>query len=47
MKIELRKSFQFEAAHRLPLRVARLHVHEDQVDLDALDPALGAARGAP
>jgi 6-pyruvoyltetrahydropterin/6-carboxytetrahydropterin synthase len=49
MKMELRKSFQFEAAHLLPLlpknhKCRRLHGHSFQVELvvmGELDPKLG------
>ena len=49
MKLELRKSFQFEAAHRLPLlpeghKCHRLHGHSFQVEIvveGECDPKLG------
>lgn len=49
MEIELRKSFQFEAAHLLPLlpethKCRRLHGHSFRVELTVkgpLDPAMG------
>ena len=49
MKIELRKTFQFEAAHRLPRllkshKCRRLHGHSFQVEIvvaGACDPRLG------
>lgn len=49
MRVELRKSFQFEAAHRLPHvpethKCRRLHGHSFQVELvvaGECDPALG------
>lgn len=49
MKMELRKTFQFEAAHRLPLlppahKCWRLHGHSFQVDIvvaGECDPKLG------
>ncbi len=49
MKVELRKTFQFEAAHRLPLlpkghKCYRLHGHSFQVEIaiaGECDPTLG------
>ena len=49
MKVELRKTFQFEAAHRLPNvppghKCARLHGHSFRLEIRVrgpLDPTLG------
>ena len=46
MKLELRKTFQFEAAHLLPLlpedhKCRRLHGHSFQVEVGENDPQLG------